>query len=97
MHVLSRDGDFTSPVFKPQFAERNPVYSDLAFRGIIEPCKQMKERGLAGAGGAHNRRHLSFRDSKTHLTKHVIGAILIPEADTEKPYFLVQTFKDARA
>src|SRR5215469_8572027 len=93
MHVLSRDGDFTSPVFKPQFAKRNPIYSDLAFRGIIEPCKQMKERGLARAGGTHNRRHLSFRDSKTHLTKRVISAILIPEADPAKLYFFAQIFE----
>jgi hypothetical protein len=54
---------------------------DRAFARVDQPVNQPQQRGLAGAGRAHDRQELMLADRQRHAIEHLVAAVAVALAD----------------
>ena len=60
----------SGPLVRRQLAHLLAVEPELARGGPVEAAEDVHQRGLAGAGGAHQRHHLARLDRQRDAVEH---------------------------
>ena len=79
--VLEDDADRLAQRREVVVADIHAVEQDAALRGVVEPCKQLRDRRLAGPVLAYERDALARHDAQVHVPDRPPLAAGILEAD----------------